>query len=202
MRDVPPREPVPLDEVARRFPTLRQSLLAKHDDCALSTLFELKFARGWNTHPQARGTVFHLFAAKVLQTLRDQQSTTIPVHEAEQILVEACRQLTDSKGQPIPARNVVRVPLRQMPELRMAARKFASDNSFSHTKITSIEERLRAPLRYVDDQGEVRTRMLTGQLDALLYEAPDGAIVIDWKDTWALPPEPKEKGPDDYVGED
>lgn len=197
-----PKGPVPLDEVVRLYPSLRQSLLSKHDDCPLSTLFELKFARGWNTHPQARGTIFHLYAAKVLQELREQRSETIPVGVAEAILVEACRQRTDSQGRAIPPEDVVRVPMRQMPELRMAARKFAKDNAFSWRKIVDIEKRLSAPLVYVDSNGEVRQRELTGQLDALLFEEPDGAIVIDWKDTWALPPEPKERDADDFAGED
>jgi hypothetical protein len=197
-----PTGPVPLDEVMRIFPTLRQSLLSKHDDCPLSTLMELRFARGWNTHPQARGQIFHLFAAKVLAELRVQQSETIPVNVAEAILIEACRQRTNAAGDPIPPQDIVRVPMRQMGELRMAARKFAKDNSFSYRKIVDIEKRLAAPLVYVDANGELRERVLTGQIDALLFDPPAGAIVIDWKDTWALPPEPKEKGPDDFVGED
>jgi hypothetical protein len=199
---VVPRGPVALDEAVRLFPTLRQSLLAKHDDCALSTLMELRFARGWNTHPQARGTVFHLFAAKVMRELQAQKSRTIPVGVAEATLIEACRQRTDSNGRPIPPENIVRVPMRQMPELRMAARKFAKDNAFSFERIVDVERRLQAPLLYVDADGEVRTRVLTGQLDCLLFEEPDGAIVIDWKDTWALPPEPKEREADEFAGED
>lgn len=198
----PPKGPVPLDDIVRMYPTLRQSLLSKHDDCPLSTLMELRFARGWNTHPQARGTIFHLFASKVLAELRAQRSETIPVHVAEAILIEACRQRTDHRGEPIPPDRIVRVPLRSMPELRMAARKFAKDNAFSWQKIVDIEKRLSATLHYVDGNGELRERVLTGQLDALLFDPPDGAIVIDWKDTWALPPEPKEKGPEDFAGED
>src|SRR4051812_11288225 len=123
MIPVPPKHPVPLDDVVRAYPALRQSLLSKYDDCPLSMLMELRFARGWNTHPQARGTVFHLFAAKVLQELREQKSETIPVQVAEAILMEACRQRTNHRREPIPPEEIVRVPLRQMPELRMAARK-------------------------------------------------------------------------------
>jgi hypothetical protein len=199
---LPPRAPVALDDVMRLYPKWRQSFLSKHDDCPLSTLMEMRFARGWNTHPQARGTVFHLFAAKVLQELREQKSETIPVHVAEAILIEACRQRTNHRGEPIPVEDIVRVPLRQMPELRMAARKFAKDNAFSWRKIVDIERQLEAPLVYVDAQGELRERTLTGRLDALLFDPPNGAIVIDWKDTWALPPEPKEREPEEFVGED
>lgn len=184
------------------FPTVRQSLLAKYDDCPLSTYFEMRFSNGWSTHPQARGTIFHLFAAKALNAMRVAGSRTIPVHEAEAILVEACRQVTNGNGEPLAPRDIVRVPLRQMPELRMAARKFAKDNEFSIERIVDVEKRLSAELTYPLAGGGVATRTLTGQIDALLFAPPDGAVVIDWKDTWALPPEPKERQPEDYVGED
>jgi hypothetical protein len=193
---VVPRDPVPLDEVARLFPRVRQSLLAKYDDCALSTYFELKFAQGWSTHPQARGTIFHRFAAECLREMKATKKRTIPVQLAEQILVEQCRQAD------VEPRDIVRVPLRQMGELRMAARKFAKDNEFSFQKIVDIEKRLTAPIAYPKPGGGFVVRELSGQLDALLWDAPDGAIVIDWKDTWALPPEPKERDPEDYIGED
>lgn len=178
------------------FPTLRQSVLSKHDDCPLSSLLEVKFASGWNTHPQARGTIFHRFAAECLREMRRQKSETIPVQVAEAILIDVCRQ------REVPPEEIVRVPIRQMPELRMAARKFAKDNAFSVGRIIDIERRLAAPLTYVGPGGQLITRTLTGQLDALLYEPPDGAIVIDWKDTWALPPVPKERDPEEFVGED
>lgn len=197
-----PSEKSDLDAVAALFPEVRQSLLSKYDDCPLSTYFELKFSRGWNTHPQARGQVFHLFAAKALNTMRREKSRTIPVHEAEAILVEACRQVSDANGEPIPPENIVRVPLRQMPELRMAARKFAKDNEFSYDKIVDVEKRLSAPIPYPLPGGGFALRTLTGTIDALLFSPPDGAVVVDFKDTWALPPEPKERQPGDYVGED
>lgn len=193
---VVPRDPVPLDDVVRLFPRVRQSLLATFDDCPLSTYFELKFAQGWSTHPQARGIVFHRFAAAVLRELQATKKRTIPVQLAEQILVEQCRQ------HDVEPRNIVRVPLRQMAELRMAARKFAKDNEFSFEKIVAVERRLSAPIAYPKPGGGFVIRELTGQLDALLWDFPDGAVVIDWKDTWALPPEPKERDPDEYVGED
>jgi hypothetical protein len=196
------KEELPLDAVMGMFPTMRQSLLAKHDDCALSSFFELRYANGWNTHPQARGTVFHLFAAKFLQELREQKKKTLPVGVAEAILVEACRQREDSQGRPIPPEDIVRVPLRSMPELRGAARKFAKDNEFSYDRIVDIERRLGAELVYPSADGRLVKRWLTGQLDAVLFEKPDGAVVIDWKDTWALPPEPKERDPEDFVGAD
>lgn len=182
---VVPAGPISLDEVVRQFPTLRQSLLSLYDDCNLSAFFELEYARGWSTHPQARGTLFHRFAAECLRTMQRQQMQRISVTEARAILIEVCEQ----RG--MEARDIVRMPLRMMPELRMAVDKFARDNSFSVNKIVDIERRMEVPLTYRTDQGELVERVMTGQLDALLWDAPDGAIVLDWKDTWGLPPEPK-----------
>jgi hypothetical protein len=181
-----PSGPVSLDEVVRLFPTLRQSRLASFDDCALLALFDILYSNGWSTHPQARGTIFHRFAAETLRTMQRVKSNTIPIGEALEILLEVCRQ------RDVPPEEIVRVPLREMKDLRMAAIKFAKDNEFSVDQIVDVERRLAATLAYHDADGVVRERVLTGQLDALLGEGSDGAIVIDWKDTWALPPEPRD----------
>lgn len=188
-----PSEPIALDDVWRLWPTLRQSLLAKMDDCPLSTLFELRYARGWSTHPQALGTLFHRVAAKCLETMRAVDSETIPVGEALAILDEVVRQAD------VPPDEIVRVPLRDMRDLRMAVIKLANDNAFSVRKLIDVEKRLEATVSYVvAETGERVERRLTGQLDALIFEPPDRAVVVDFKSSWALPPEPRDvDGPTD-----
>lgn len=188
-KNIVPAQAVDIDEAMRRFPTLRQSLLSKYDDCPLSTYFDLRYSRGWSTHPQARGTIFHRFAAEFLRTLQVQGHETMPRDEAAQILVDVCRQ------RDTPAEDIVRVPMRQMPELWMAADKFAKDNRFSIDRLVDIERRYSAELTYDGPAGQRIVRTLTGQIDAMLFDPPDGAIVIDWKDTWGLPPEPKDREP-------
>lgn len=186
-RSAVPPGPVDLGEALRRFPTVRQSLLAKFDDCELSTLFALRYENGWSTHPQARGTIFHRFAAACLREMREYDSEQIPVGAALTILEETLRQRN------VPPEEIVRVPLRELPVLEMAARKFARDNAFSVRSIIDVERRLSATLRYtIPETGEVVERVLTGQLDALIARPPDEAVVIDWKDTWALPPKREE----------
>lgn len=179
-----------------RWPTIRQSLGAKYDDCNLSAWLDLKYARGWSTHPQARGTLFHRAAAEMLWTMREQGTVTLPRSDAREALLEVCHQRTmrspDGTKVALPSAEIVRVPLRQMPELRMAVDKFAKDNEFSIQKIIDIERKLEAPIRYPHPDGGHVERVLTGTLDVLLFEPPDGAVVIDWKDTWGLPPEPKD----------
>lgn len=191
-----PAEPLAVEDVIYLFPTLRQSLLSKFDDCPLSSYMETRYANGWSTHPQARGTIFHRFAAEVMRTLQANRSFTIPVQLADAILIDVCRQ------RDVPPEDKVRVPFREMRDLRMAARKFAADNRFTWHLIAGVEEPLAWTLTYPHPDGGLVQRTLTGTLDTLLYDGRDGAIVLDWKDTWGLPPEPKEREPGAVVGPD
>lgn len=170
------------EQVRERYPVLRQSILAKYDACALSTLFELRHSNGWSTTPQARGTLMHRFYAECLRTMVATGENKMPTEEAMVILRETIRQ----RGVPMHER--VRVPLRELPIMRMEALKWVRDNTFSVDRIVDVEQRLNADLPMPD----APPRTLTGQIDVLLYEPPDGAIVLDWKSTWALPPETRE----------
>lgn len=178
-----PAGPVDLDEVMALYPEVRQSLLQRFDDCPLSSLFELRWGQGWSTHPQASGLIFHRVAAECLREMQRNDSESIPVGVALEILREALEQ------NDVPPEEIVRVPLRDIPNLRMVVAKFARDNSFSIRDIIDIERRMGADLTYVDRNGEQRVRRLTGQLDVLLAPVAGEAVVVDWKNSWALPPE-------------
>lgn len=179
-----PEGPVDFEEVPKRFPALRQSLGAKFDDCELSALFELKYANGWSTHPQAAGTLVHRFCAECLRTMRENDTEGITWGVAAPILEEVLYQ----RG--IPARERVRVPLRDLPLLEMACAKWVKDNHFTIRNITRIEERMDAVLDVPHwETGEVYQRVLTGEPDALIAAENNTAIVLDWKHTWMLPPE-------------
>lgn len=181
-----PGPPISPEEVRERYPVLRQSILSKFDACPLSTLFELRHSNGWSTTPQARGTLMHRFYAECLRTMVRTGERRMPTEEAMVILREVIRQ------RDVPLHERVRVPLRELPVMRMEALKWVRDNEFNVDRIVAVEERLNAELPLSDG----RTRTLTGQLDALLFDPPDGAIVLDWKSTWALPPETREGVPD------
>lgn len=186
MRYAPiPKKPVDLDEALRLYPTIHQSLAASYDDCALSTLFAIRYGQVWHTKDQARGQIWHRFAAEVLREMQRNDSETIPTGVALAVLEEVLRQ------RDVAPEDIVRLPLREIPALRMAAKKFAKDNSFSVRKIVDIERRLTATLSYQLPSGVWVERALTGQLDLLMQhrDRPEEAVVVDWKDTWALPPE-------------
>lgn len=181
-----PDKPLSLDEVIERWPTLRQTLLSEFDDCALYAYFGMRYTQGWSTHPQARGTIFHRTAAEILRTMQAQDADQMPVGSALAILEETLEQ----RG--VPWKDRVRLPFREIPDLRMAVAKFAKDNRFTVRNILDIERRLEAPLHYTDDEGELRERRLSGTPDAIVLDPnrpKDGVILLDWKATWALPPE-------------
>lgn len=181
-----PDKPLTVPEVIERWPTLRQSLLADFDDCALYSYFGMRYTQGWSTHPQARGTLFHRTAAEILRTMQTQDANQIPVGVALAILEEVLEQ----RG--LPWQDRVRLPLREIPVLRMATAKFAKDNRFTIRNIIDVEKRLEATIRYVEEgTGELIERRLTGMPDAIVLDPKhkeDGVIVLDWKATWALPP--------------
>jgi hypothetical protein len=175
-----------LDEVIEAYPVLRQSLLANYSDCALYAYFDLRDTQGWSTHPQAAGTLYHRFAAECLQEMRLAKEEQIPVSEALAVLEKVLEQ------RDIDPLDRVRLPLREIPRLRMAAVKFAKDNTFTIENLIDVELEIYNPINYVDDEGTLRERMLRGTPDAIVKDPEhpsDGVIVIDFKLTWALPPE-------------
>jgi hypothetical protein len=202
-----------------RFSTLRQSRLATFDRCALSAKFEEEFRSGWSGHPQARGTIFHRFAAKALQAMAEQQENTLPTDLAIAILHETLRQHDIDQecptcGKPVIERKegrircaeghdhhsgFVNLPSSEVKDLRWIVVKWANDNAFDIANLVDIEQRLSATISYPGPDGSPIERKLTGQLDALFVTGVEDeeAIVLDWKDTWALPA-PQEVGFDGY----
>lgn len=187
-----PDKPIRLESVWELMPSIRQSLLSSFDDCALSTYFDLAYGQGWSTHPQARGTLMHRYYAEALRTMRKAKSNSLPVSEAIEILYETLLQAD------VPIHELVRVPLREIRDMRMEAIKFATDNEFDVHLLVDIEKRLSATVTYRHPEtGEPVERVLSGQLDALIAEPPDGAIVIDWKSSWQPPQSIRDDDDDD-----
>lgn len=211
----PFEHPYPL--ALERFPTIRQSALSAFDDCALSSYFEAEYRRGWSTHPQARGRMFHSFAAECLRAMALQGEDEIPVDAALSILRDVIRQENADKVCPVcetteikPGIDLetgdrecarghrfetefVNVPLAMVKDLFWCAIKWANDNSFDHRALVDVEQRLEGEVRYPHPRGGYVARRITGKLDALLAESLnarlDHGIVLDWKDTWGMPAE-------------
>lgn len=180
-----PSGPVSYAEVKEILPTIRQSLLATFDSCPLQALFEMRHAWNVTTHPAAVGILFHRFAAEALKTLQATGNRQIPTQEAMEILYEVMLQ------RDVPEYDRVHVPSRELPKLRLAVLKFSKDQSFSIERLVAVERRLFAEIPVVTPDGGIDTRTFSGQVDALSFDPPDGAIILDWKTGWSLPPEPR-----------
>lgn len=204
------KQMVPYPKAVEQYPTLRQSMLSAFDLCALEAHFDLLYTRGWATHPQARGRVFHHVAARAMTEMNRQNEETIEVDVALAILHEVLRQ--DDLDRCCPEcgnvnfgpvqegfrvcadghrfeTEIVNVPLHSVKDLYWVVKKWAHDNSFDIKDLVAVEQRMSAKIEYPNPDGGTVERVITGALDALLVEGVDDdhAIVLDWKDTWGLP---------------
>lgn len=204
---------VPYPKALEAFPTVRQSMLSSFDRCGKMTQFDLLYRRGWDAHHQARGVVFHRVAARCLREMAILGETSIEVDVALAVLHEVLRQddidrqcpdcfsmnirpgispdgnrLCGDCGQTFET-ELTNIPMSEIKDLYWTTIKWANENEFDVANLYSTEERYRAPLAYTNRLGGPGVeRVLTGQLDALfLYEHEGRAVVLDWKDTWALP---------------
>lgn len=173
----------PYPSAVDRFPKLRQSRLSSFDQCALMTRFDEDMRSGWSGHPQARGQIFHRFAAKALLAMAAAEEKQIDEEVALSILRECLRQ------HDVPDEEVVNIPFEQIKDLRWVVVKWAADNEFDIEYLAAIEQRIDAVVQYPHPEGGWVDRIVTGALDALFIPEPGWAVVIDWKDSWALPPQ-------------
>lgn len=166
-----------------RFPKLRQSLLSAFDTCALSSKFDLDYAADWSGHPQGRGQIFHRFAAKALEQMAQMNDTTIPVDLSLAILHECLRQ------DDVDDEDFINIPMKEVESLYWTVKKWANDNAFDIEHLVDVEQRLNSTVSYEGKDKSQVERVLSGQLDALFIQGDEAeeAIVLDWKDTWALP---------------
>ena len=83
----------------------------------------------------------------------------------------------------------VNIPMSEVKDLLLGRQEVGLRQHVRHQNLVDVEKRLSGTVRYTID-GVGVDRELAGQLDALLVEGEwdDHAIVLDWKDTWGLPP--------------
>lgn len=240
-----PAPQVPFPKAMIAWPRLRQSLLGAFDLCSLEARLAQEFEYldpldidgdtevmdrlQWHSHPQARGTLLHRWAAKLLWLLsatdQDALADTVECPECgrrpndedrregdtnvydESSLCILCGKallkrvpLTDIaldllcdviRQDDVPDEDVVRVPQMHLKDLEWIVCKFAREQRFNMANFIEAEDRLHAVLEYPNPHGGTVDRVLSGQIDAWFAEQlEDGtvhAIVIDWKDTWAIP---------------
>lgn len=179
---------VPYPTALEQHPIVRRSTLETFSDCSLAGRFYLDHERGWDTHAQARGTIFHRVAAKILELLyeRSQEGEvvrSIEVSEALAILDECLRQ------HDVPDEDVVNLGFKEVTALRWIVIKFANECAFDIEHLADVEQKLVAPIVYPNPAGGFVSRTISGTLDALFIPEDDWAVVLDWKTMWTPPPE-------------
>lgn len=168
-----------LEQVEAAYPSYRQSLLSKADNCSLSTLFDLE-GNDYTTHEQARGIIFHRYAAELLRTLWRTGEHQIPHEEAMQILYEVSRQ------REVEPHEVVVVPARERRLLRICALALAN-TPLDMSKVLEIETRHTATLNYDHPVHGRVERTISGTPDVVVADPPHGLVVIDWKTAPSAP---------------
>lgn len=231
---------VPFPAAMLMFPHLRQSTLSDFAQCNLLSRFKMLHEGGWHSQPQARGSFFHHWAAKLLSTLevlgqdklRDEPECPNPACQARpnDLLIERDGVLVNAEtgetvkgpyqeGQLCPvcreealvgvtledlAIDMLMDVLRQqgvldeerlplpygehLKDLEWVVRKFAREQTFNIARLVDVEQRLAAPLQYPNPYGGVVERVFSGQMDAVFLGRDEHhLVVLDWKDTWAIP---------------
>lgn len=183
---------VPYPHALERFPILRQSLLSDADNCMLTSAFAVAYERGWTSHDAARGQIVHRTISRSLEIMLEQGESRLPVDVViDDVLPEVIRQAevemqsVDGLGE-----DFVPIPLRQIAQARISLKAWAMYQHFAIGDMSrrNIERRITTVLAYPNADGEPVWRTLTGKLDLLLIRG-DEAVVVDWKDTFGIPPE-------------
>jgi hypothetical protein len=168
---------------------LRQSILRQFDACPLSARFDIDGYADYSTGAQAFGTVFHEIAKRIFIELRGSQGDDgrceqqMSTEEAVNVAREVCAD---------PA--MPHLSVEQMDDLiggsrpglviKFCERKWTPENFMAMGR---EDERLSADLRCPD--GKMRT--LTGLPDLVGARYPDGAVIVDLKTGWGVPPAPR-----------
>lgn len=102
---------------------------------------------------------------------------------AVELLIEVLRQ------RDVPYEERLPLPYgKHLKDLEWIVRKFAKEQTFNITRLVDVEHRYRAPLYYKNPFGGMVERIFSGQMDAVFLGADEHhLVVLDWKDTWAIP---------------
>lgn len=162
---------------------LRQSSIARFDNCPLSLLLDVTQPASQKGNIAARGTLFHVWVGRVLRQMRAEGWVEYPTEMGLELLLQVL-------AQHVPAEEVVHLPMSELRWLRVLVTRWCEGTQqvgFNAQRILAIEERQYMPLPVPDGRGGTYSRTITGQPDVLVADPPDGIIVVDWKTGWARP---------------
>ena len=171
---------------------IRQSHIARFDNCALSLLLDVQSPLRQPSVLAARGTLFHRWVAAALRQMRASGEQFYPVEMGMELLLRIVAQ------QDVPDDEVVHVPMRELSWLRVLVTKWCEGGPFNAQRVLAVEEELSATVRVPDGNGGTYDRVLQGHTYVLVAD-PDpytpGIVVVDWKTGWANPAKQSEPDP-------
>lgn len=162
-------------------PAYRQSLIAAFDTCPLRARFSLEDDRRTPGQMAARGTLVHRALHKAVREMWKNGERTYSVEQGMELLTRVLCQ-TD-----VPSEEVVPLKMEEMRWARVIMTKWCENTVLDARKVLATEERLFADLLLPTG----KTVQLTGQLDLLLADPPDGLIVVDYKTGFRRPKKPR-----------
>ena len=160
---------------------LRQSYIARFDNCAYSLKLDLLHPKAQRGNMAARGALFHRWVAKALAQMRAEGWTSYPVEMGLELLLQILAQ------RDVPDREVVYLPMRELRWLRVLVTRWCEGGEFAASRILAIEEPLYMKLNVPDGRGGTYERVIKGTPDVLVADPPNGVIIPDWKSGWASP---------------
>jgi PD-(D/E)XK nuclease superfamily len=150
---------------------VRQSFAATYDNCPHAAFLSLEEG-DFSTHAQARGTIMHTFAQRVIEECIANQEKLYPTEMAKPLMVDVIQE----SGLPINAP--------EFDTLMALAWKFCSLHQFEWDRIVDLEETYST---------EINGVLFTGKPDVVEIE-DRVATVRDWKTGWAIDPETELRG--------
>jgi hypothetical protein len=158
-----------------------QTLLAKADRCLRSAYLYVKYRGGTPSHELDRGTAFHLFAERFMQTLVAAGEPTLYAAEEGEDPVLASRAVAsltaDMVDEILRERSDLTVPRGQADDVREMAYHLAVGNDIDPLKVVAIERKFVIDLAGHEVSGKIDVAQL----------ADDVAQVDDYKTTFAVP---------------
>lgn len=163
--------------------TLRQSSIARFDNCPLSLLLaEQQPPEQHQPSPLAAlGTLFHRWVALVIREMRATGEIHYGVDQGMERLLEVIAQ------RDIPDDQVVHLPLAEMKWLRICCTRWCQGGPFNASRVIAVEEELSGTVKVPDGNGGAYERTVVGHPDCIVADPPDGVIVPDWKTGWSPP---------------
>lgn len=167
------------DLVAPEF--LRQSSIARFDNCSYSLLLDLLSPPMQRGTMAARGRLFHRWVAKALEQMRAESWTSYPVEMGLELLLQILAQ------RDVEPDDLAYLPMRELRWLRVLVTRWCEGGEFAASRILAIEEPLYMKIKVPDGRGGLYDRTIKGTPDVLVADPPNGVIVPDWKSGWASP---------------